>query len=308
MHIPSPAVAMRTLPLALLLTACGDISNAFLLEDTEFLDALPSSARQTVSIEPEGAKGWLDHAPTLLVVSYEVSTSVNDLLLGVLDTMDYVRTLRPSERTEDARRWGPYPYKGVDVEVWNTRTGAGRFDWGVDALADAGTLTYIAGTHYAGDSVAAGDGQFTWRLGDAAERVGEPARGTLVVDYDNRAGIDLLVDIQGVTDGTTAPLTALYAYRLAEGEGDFQYTFSADVNDDGLVEDCAIRTRWNVGLGGRADALVTGGSLGDTVERWSQCWDAAVYLVYEADDQGFVTPVGAEGDCSFPSFAEVDRI
>ena len=74
------------------------------------------------------------------------------------------------------------------------------------------------------------------------------------------------------------------------------------------MEDCAIRTRWNVGLGGRADALVTGGSLGDTVERWSQCWDAAVYLVYEADDQGFVTPVGAEGDCSFPSFAEVDRI
>jgi len=300
---------MRTLlPLAALLAGCGEISNAFLLEDTEFLDALPSSARQSVSIEPEAAKGWLDHAPTLLLISHQVSSSLNELLLGVLETMDHVRTLRPSERTENGRRWGPYPYEGVDVEVWSTRTGSGRFDWGVDALPESGQLTYIAGTHYAGDSVAAGDGQFTWLLGASAELSGEPTRGTLVVDYDNRAGIDLLVDIEDFSDGASAPLTARYAYRLLEGEGDFQYTFSADINDDGLAEDCEIRTRWSIGQGGRADAVVSGGSLGDTVERWSQCWDPGVYLVYEADEQGFVTPSGEESACSFPTFAEVDRI
>lgn len=306
--LSSPAAPMRILPLVLLV-GCGDISNAFLLEDAEFLDALPSGSRHTVTLEPEAAKGWRDHAPALLVLSGNVSDTVNGTLLEVLDAIDNVRTLRPTERSSDTRRWGPFPWAGIELAVWIARTGTGRFDWGVDAISGATTLPYIAGTHYAGDTVAAGDGAFTWSFDEVAALVGDTSRGTLTVDYDNRAGIDLLVDIDGVTSGVEPPVTARYAFRLLDGEGDFQYTTSGDINADGLVEDSSIRTRWTAGVGGRSDAIVTGGSLGSYVERWTQCWDGPVNLVYEADNMGLVTPVGTEAECgAYDAFAEVDRI
>ncbi len=310
--LPSPAAPMRALPL-FLLVGCGDISNAFLLEDAEYLDALPSQERHTVSIEPtatsDGAEGWRDHAPELLLLTAQVSDTVNGTLLDVLEAIDHVRTLRPTQRLPDGRRWGPWAWQdGVDLEVRMDRTGAGRFDWGVDASSSATTVPYMAGTHYAGDTVAAGDGAFTWSFDELAIVAGGPARGTLAVDYDNRAGIDLLVDIDGVTAGVEPPLTARYAFRLVEGEGDFQYTFSGDTDGDGLAEDYSIRTRWIEGVGGRSDAIVTGGSLGPYVERWSQCWNGAVDLVYEVDSLGLRIPVGEESACVYAEFGEVDRL
>ncbi len=314
---------MRTLPFVLLL-GCGNISNAFLLEDAEFLDALPSEARHTVTLEPAidadtsgdtsadtsaAAKGWLDDAPLLLVVSHDVSTSVNRSLLAVLTSIDRVRTVLPTSRTTDGRRWGPYDWaEGVQVELQITRTGQGRFDWGVDAVTASSRVPYLTGTHYAGPSVAAGDGAYTWSFDEVAALLGDSTRGTLTVDYDNRVGVDLLVDIVGVTDGIEPPLTARYAYSLVAGEGDFQYDTSGDLDEDGVAEDYSIRTRWVVGGGGRADAVVTGGSLGATVERWSQCWDGAVDLVYEADDLGWFAGSGDESACLYPAFAVVDRI
>lgn len=303
---------MRLLPTLLLLGACGDISNAWVLEDAAFLDALPSEERHTVAIEAEAAKGIGD-APSLLQLSAGVASSVNLTIFEVLLAMDDVRALRPSERTDDGRVWGPFPWReGVELTVWVERTGAGRFDWGVDAAADGEQLPYIAGTHYAGDSVAAGDGSFTWTFDEVAARAGDDARGAVSVDYDNRDGVDLLVHLEGVGDGTAAPLTADYAYRNISGEADFQYAWSADLGTpDGLLEDASIRTRWVVGEGGRADAVVTGGTLADLgglEERWTQCWGSRGTLTHESDTLGFVETVGEESDCRFPSFAEVDRL
>ena len=55
------------LPLALL-AGCGDVSNAWILEDVEFLDALPSEDRQNVALTDDAAKDTAD-APSLLTVS-----------------------------------------------------------------------------------------------------------------------------------------------------------------------------------------------------------------------------------------------
>lgn len=301
---------MRLLPLVLL-AACGDISNAWILEDAAFIDALPTESRHTVALDVATAAKGVEDAPSLLQLSYGVATDVNGTILQVLRTIDEVRALRPDERTEDGRRWGPYAWQeGVDVAVWVDRAGAGRFDWGVEVLTADATVPYITGTHYAGDTVAAGDGVFTWTFDDVAALVDGGARGTVEVDYDNREGIDLLVAIDGVTDGSTAPVTADYAFRLVAGEGDFQYATTADLGDtpDGSPEDVRVRTRWYQGGGGRADAVITGGTLGGLVEQWTQCWDPTLALTYEHDEFGLVTPSGDEGACVFPAFAEVDRI
>ncbi len=297
--------------LLLLLVGCGDISNAWILEDAAFLDALPAEARHTVALDDEAAAKGEEDGPWLRQLSVGMAAGVNTAIFEVLWAVDEVRQLPPAERTEDGRRWGPFALReGVDVGVWVERTGGGRFDWGVDATIDGAELPYIAGTHYAGETVAEGDGAFTWTFDDVSERIGDPTRGSVEVDYDNRDGVDLLVALRGVTDGTAEPGDADYAYRRVDGAGDFQYATTRDLGDspDGLEEDLRVRTRWIPGEGGRADAEIEGGTLGTRVERWSQCWSAARALVYEADDLGLVTPSGSEDACAFGDFAEVDRI
>lgn len=296
---------MRTLPL-LLLFGCGDVSNAWILEDVEFLDALPSEDRQSVALEEDAAKDTAD-APSLLAVSREIATQVNTTLFQVLWAVDEVRQLRPTERSETGRVWGPFEFwEDVSLRLTIERSSLGRFDWAIDAIGDE-TVPYIDGRHYAGDTVAAGDGQFSWSYDEVAPMVGSGAQGRVTVDYDNRDGIDFLVDLDGVSDGGGDPVTARYAYQLGE-TGDFQYATLYDLDSDGDFEDASIRTRWVPGGGGRADFVATGGSLGELVERWTQCWDTSLALVYEGDTYGWVEDSGDEADCAFGSFAEVDRI
>lgn len=300
---------MRTLPL-LLLVGCGDVSNAWILEDAEFVSALPDSDRHTVALESTDLTKGVEDWPELLALSYGVSRDVNALILQVLWSVDYVRTLPPDTRTEDGRRWGPYAWdEGVEFEIWVERAGPGRFDWGADAIGPVGTAPYVVGTHYAGDTVAAGDGQFTWTVDAVAEMIGDPSRGTLVVDYDNRDGIDLLVELVDVTDGSEDATNAMYAYQLIGEEGDFQYRTAADLGSaDGRIEDIAVRTRWNRETGGRSDATVSGGSLVGADELWSQCWNDTLAQTYQADTYGWFTQEGAESDCAYTSFGAVDRL
>ena len=293
------------LPLALL-AGCGDVSNAWILEDVEFLDALPSEDRQNVALTDDAAKDTAD-APSLLTVSRQIAENVNGTLFQVLWAVDEVRQLRPTARTEEGRIWGPFPFwEDVDLELTIERTSLGRFDWNIDAIGDT-RVTYVQGVHYAGDTVAAGDGQFAWSYDEVGPMVGSAAAGSVAVDYDNRDGIDFLVTMDGVTDGTTDAVTANYAYRLGD-TGDFQYATAYDLDGDGVTEDASIRTRWVPGGGGRADFVATGGSLGELVEQWSQCWDASLGLTYESDTYGWVEATGDETECAFTTFAAVDRI
>jgi hypothetical protein len=308
----SVLVALPGLPALLLLGGCGDISNAWILADTEFLDALPTADHQTVGLDTTGgaAKGIAD-APQLLQLSYAVSANVNGLIFQVLWAVDAVRAIRPTERTEDSRVWGPFAWRdGVELRAEMSRTGAGRFDWGIDALSDSvpDGVRYVSGTHYAGDTVADGDGQFTFVFDDLSAMLGETDAGTFTVDYDNRAGVDLLVDIDSVTDGSYAPVTARYAYRHADDEGDFQYDTLADTSGDGSLETIQVRTRWLDGQGGRSDAIVTGGSVGSAVVEFTQCWDDTLALTYQVDNYGIVTPTGSVDACPFADFARVDRL
>jgi hypothetical protein len=295
----------------LLLGGCGSISNAWILEDAEFLDALPAEERQTVAIDAESgaAKGETD-PPYLLVSSYGVAAQVNAAIFQVLDAVDAIRAIRPTERTDDTRTWGPFPWRdGVDIRAQMTRSGTGRYDWSVDAIDGTDEARLLEGVHFAGETVAQGDGQFTWTLDDTEAMLGEPARGTLVVDYDNRAGVDLLVDIDGWTDGSADPLDARYAYLDDGDQGDFQYATQADLGSDGGdPETVQVRTRWLADKSGRADAVITGGALGSLTAEWSQCWDSTLSLTYQDDTFHWFDASGTEDACVFDTFATVDRL
>lgn len=321
---------MRTLPSALAapllagLVGCGDnpVSNAIFAEDAEFLAALPSADRQTVSLEDEataGARGMvglakaeLGDVPELLQLSYDTAVSANVPVYQVLGTVDAVRDQPPSSRTEDGRAWGPFDVGGgVDVAVAMTRSGAGLYQWSIDASADGQGAVVAVGTHYAGDTVAAGDGAFTWHIGDYAALLGDPSTGTLVVDYDNREGVDLVLDLQAWSDGSADPVDQQYAFRRVDGQGDFQYRTPWDPPGDAVDElaTVEVRSRWIQGVGGRSDAKITGGGLGISF-KWSQCWDAGGSMTWQwTYPRAEALPeLGDEASCPFADFAEVDRI
>ncbi|MFZ5475622.1 MAG: hypothetical protein ACOZNI_02505 [Myxococcota bacterium] len=146
------------------LLACGNVSNQIFTSDAEFLAALPSAETQTLVFED----GLADGGPALLAGTSDVVDTSNGFVASVLGVVDDVRTLPPSARTEESRAWGPYPIQNdSDVDAEIVRVGDGRFDWTFHCANGGETRTIVSGIHYAGDTVAQGDGAFTWFAGDA---------------------------------------------------------------------------------------------------------------------------------------------
>ncbi|MFZ5475621.1 MAG: hypothetical protein ACOZNI_02500 [Myxococcota bacterium] len=119
--------------------------------------------------------------------------------------------------------------------------------------------------------------------------------------------MDIVGAVRGWSEGGSPALDYDYAFALEDLTGDFQYAVDWDVDETGADEHVEVRTRWIVGQGGRADAVVSGGDLGEVVERWTQCWDATGQLLYEADSEGWFEETGDADACAWDDFAELDR-
>jgi hypothetical protein len=235
----------------------------------------------------------------------EISGSLNGLATDMLETVDLVRSLSPTEREEDARRWGPWPVSqlgGAFLLVEIVRRGGDQYDWSFGlAEVEAGPFVDVfTGTHLAGSSVALGDGAFSWDLDALAGVTGLLASGRLDVDYDNRVGTEFLMDLQDLSfPGMTRTLDADYWYHQDEAsKGDFEYETSGDVGGGAAREDVEARTRWTEGGEGRSDARVSGGDLAEAITI-SECWDATGDLVYLVDTHGLFEGIGEPGACAF---------
>lgn len=297
-----------------LLVACGDVTNAVFAEDAEFVAVLPSEEHTTFDVPgvglTRGAKAAIGERPELLSSSIDVAGAVNGVIFDILGFVDEVRGLAPSARSADSRTWGPVAACGGDLTATIVRSGASQFDWGFTG-ARAGTGTeFLAGTHFAGRSVSDGDGSFTWDHAAYGAFCAVDTAGRLEVDYDNRVGVDLLVDLDALRTEGPDVWDAAYAYRYVDGEGDFQYRTSYDLPDDGTDEPAtvSVRTRWAEDGGGRADAVLTGGGLADRTMEWTQCWGADLDLTYQHDSLGVTPDEGDAAACRFGDFATVDRL
>lgn len=301
--------------LLILLFACGDVSNQVFTEDGDFLSAFPTESGQSIAFEADtvapDARAALGERADLVDLSVAISRDVNQFVFTLLHAVDTLRELAPAERGENSRRWGPYTWEcGVDLSARMARD-VGVYDWsfsGRTAGEDESTLFY--GRHYTGDTVAAGDGSFVWNHSRYADWCGLDESGSLTVDYDNREGIDLVVAIEGYSAGGVAVPDRSYAYLRTAELGDFQFRTDADLDWDESAElaSVTVRDRWIPGAGGRSDAVVTGGGLGEQELVWSQCWDAGGLLRYSADNLGITPEVGMLADCPLAEVGRVDRI
>ncbi len=294
---------MRAFGLTLALpvmVGCGNISNAVFTEDADFAAALPAETRTTLSAPP-GAD--TSTPPALLATTLDVGTALDDWLLTVTAVADTIRSAAPASRTEDGRTWGAYDWSGSDLTASMDRTGGTRYDWAVESNG-AG---FAAGTHYAGLTVAAGDGTFAWDQTSLSEQTGETSAGRVDVAYENRDGVDLVVVVDDWTPDSDAtdPTDAAFAYTLVTGSGDFQFSTTLDLGDE-VGAPAVVRARWVENVGGRADALVSlGTGLEDT---WTECWDNDGALIYETDSLEKVEPVGLDAACAVHGVELPDRI
>jgi hypothetical protein len=290
------------LALAFGLAGCGDYST----EDVRFLAALP--LREDLRVEvPEAAAGaqaacgtaeaeiWLSAKPT----SDGLNASV-DFLVGLVDA---VRRLPPSERLEDARRWGPFDdrnHPGREIQVTIARSGDGdgvehgyRFEGRVKG---GGAWTAILTGTFRGPSAEIGRGELQlsfealWALG--MNDAGTP-HGVMLASYDRTAvprtvGIDLGQGAFGVGGFNYG----FEGYR--DGSGWFEYRIRTAARP---LDTLTIASSFDEAGAGRAEVtyqtwLGFGGS-------FRQCWDAFACLVYVEDPNDY--------SCGTPpcSFGEV---
>lgn len=283
-----------------LVAGCGNVTNAVFTEDADYVAALPADGRTTLSDLP-GADAT---APTeLLQAALAAHAALDAALDAAADAADTVRSAAPTSRSDDGRTWGPYDWSEADLAAAMQRTGGTRYDWGFDVDG----APFASGTHYAGLTVASGDGSFSWDqdvLGDAGVGTGT---GQVTVAYESRDGVDLLVSEDDWSfDGSTAPRDATLAFHLETGSGDFQFRATLPRGD--ADEEAPVRVRWVESVGGRADASIVVDSAADT---WTACWDADGVLTYEVDTAGEVEPVGADagdGLCAVHGVELPDRI
>lgn len=300
--------------LVTLLGCTGGVSNQIFEDDANFLAALPDESRQTVGLDAdttdEAARGLGDRAD-LVDLSVGIAGEVNAFVFRTLSVVDAVRELPPAERSADGRRWGPYDVDcGVSASLLMSRE-FGVYGWSVLGNPGEGDdATVLYGTHYAGTSVAGGDGTFVWDHSRWASWCGADETGLVAVDYDNRDGVDLLVQVDDWSRDGEAPTDWTYAYRRTAELGDFQYRTVGDLEADGSDElaTVTVRDRWVPGVGGRSDALVTGGGFGAETWRWSQCWGPTGRLLYQDDSLGLVDALGEAEACLYTDVGVADRI
>lgn len=300
---------MRFSMLAILAPGCGTISNAEFLDDADFLAALP---REEQSLQVEGSSAAKAEAggPSLRRGAVAASAGVNVFILGLLGAVDDLRDLPPATRTDDGRTWGPYTWlESVSVTAEVSRT-ATVYDWSFLGRSGSETAEFLAGTHYAGETVRSGDGVFGYDIGAVCGWSSADCAGRLEVDYDLRQATDLVVDVIDYATADRDPVSYRYAYWGDGQVGDFEFAADLDFDWDDTDEEghAEQRMRWIAGEGGRADATLTGAGLGRLSLDVAQCWDAALELTYQWDSAGQLERVGEEEDCVYAEGGGVERI
>jgi hypothetical protein len=292
----------------LVLIACGEpISNAVFYEDAAFLAAIPSFENHGVAYPalPEDDTASLD--TDLRQQSADVAGFVNASLGDLMALSDFLRVEEPSLREDDLRSWGPSSLGSgtrslllVDI----IRSGEGQYDWAfmLSETSSGPWDDFFRGTHYAGATVAEGDGSFEADLGLLAAALDGEREGSLRMSYDHRDGTSLRLALDGYRALAKEPLLdARFGYdTYASGGADFQYSLESETLLEGpLRERAGVRSRWNAEGALRADSLLSGGELGDEEYSLSQCFDEAGVLVYQGDSHAVVEPIGAEWDCAW---------
>ena len=314
---------------------CGDLSQEDLLfragipvkgalavvppgTEDEVDDALASSARQAMEENCDG---------DLLCETRNLARGFNGLTFFLLDLVDAIAALPPSERSPGRRVWGPHfdaeQGKTFRFEMQRSDDGATftfclharigfvarapAVDCGVEADADSEMQRVLTGSFspsgIVGDAARLGAGTMTL-FSERLNRLNGEARFARQVDFafDNRDQATAIhIDLLGTTVDDVDRDAAYDFIRDDTGSGTLAFDVFADlVPSDAVLqrrqlERIRLRAAWNEALAGHAIGVVDGGNAGDRTFTLEQCWDASLARVYSRDVDD--TEVGSVDAC-----------
>lgn len=248
---------------------------------------------------------WSDY----YLFTAKVTSDVNAMIALPLILVDHVTQYPPSEINDEGTvaTWGPYSDALDPVEtalVVSHPSPESDWEWTFIQKAkgadDADYVPVIAGIVDAGSTRELHSGTFAIDFDTMTTmnpNVG--AGGVFVSEYDvDEAGVTAAAIFQGFHDGGQE-IDAAYEYDQIHGaEGTMDLGWLGDLDGDGTDEIHVVRSRWTAEGAGRADAVLTGGSLGETAFFESECWDGQFDPVYNANSWSG-TEDGDAGLCAF---------
>jgi hypothetical protein len=338
MRAAVPALAAVVVALA----GCGNLSQ----EDLLFRAGVP--AKRAVAVVPPGTENEVDDALStraqglsatrrqaveeacdgdLLCETRNLARGFNGFTFFLLDIVDAVSALPPTERSPGRRVWGPH----FDADQGSTfrfemnrdddgatfsfclhaaRGFVGRapdVDCDVESDEASGLQRVLTGSFapsgIAGDNARLGKG--TMRLEtERLNRLNGEARFARVVDFafDHTDGqTDIHIDLLGASVDDVERDAAYDFVRSAAGDGTLAFDVFADlVPGDALLdrrqlERVRLRAAWLADTSGRAIGVVDGGNAGERTFTIEQCWDTTLATVYRRDVGG--DEAGDVGQC-----------
>lgn len=296
-----------------------------------FKAAIPNSDKIKISVSDSSsafAKSSLTEEGE--VASYygwakALAVSLNADLVHLLEIIDAITNDSSilSIATEGAHVWGPFTHTdGITYKFTMDKDGDTYtidFSATSDLVTPAGTyITLLDGTvEESLDVTDAGSnqGNFTIYSADRGTVIGEDdMQGTMDIEYDTRyegkkffyvAFNDVVTE-----DYSGTPLEGYYDYDedqdAASGLPVIAYTISIK-NDllpssDSLLEDVSLTGRWvgeTMDSAGVADVSMTGGDVGASEIKLSECWDSATLSIFFASNANPAAGYGDSEDCSF---------
>jgi hypothetical protein len=280
-----------SLALALLLCACGNLSN----EDIAFLAAMPHKDDLHVRVPQQAAQPAcaLGDASQWLAAK-DTGERLNAGVDAVLALIDAIRRTSPTSRKPDLRIWsfpdGKHP--GVHIEAsilrlpppqsGNPREQAWSF--AIDARRGNGRYLEILYAYFVGVDARTGLGEITINFANTrALQINEPndPTGNLVIHYD-LSGDPRTVQIDlGAAGLGLSQFTYFYA-GYANGSGRFDYLYP-----DAQGNRFALQAWFTRDGAGKADMLVR--TAQGTTGTLNECWDSSACLTF-IDDPLRLTP------------------
>ena len=329
MRAALPALAAVVVALA----GCGNLSQ----EDLLFRAGVP--AKQAVAVVPPGTEDEVDDALStsaqglkatrrqaveeacdgdLLCETRNLARGFNGVTFFLLDIVDAISALPPTERSPGRRVWGPHfdadqgatfrfeMVRSDDGDTFSFCLHAARGFVGransvsceVESDEASGLQRVLTGSFapsgIAGDSARLGKGTMQLET-ERLNRLNGEARFARVVDFafDHTDGqTDIHIDLLGASVDNVERDAAYDFTRSAAGDGTLAFDVFADiVAGDALLdrrqlERVRLRAAWLAEKSGRAIGVVDSGNAGQQTFTIEQCWDAALATVYRRDAAG----------------------
>jgi hypothetical protein len=280
--------------MATLLSGCGSpITNHVLVEDFEFLDALPSRSRHA---GPTAVMNAPLKDALLLQEAQQAGDNLNQLTEAIFTVSDVLLATVPDERNTTLRSWEPVSVvdeRDDEVFLFWVQAELLRTDdsqdivWTIQAAADTDGPFVDVGT---GRHDPSGAGSFRWDISAHAVLIGEQAEGTLEVKYE--------VDEDGAR---------ISEYRVEEqffgtdqlwvthGQAALAFTSVLELTEDGLEWPGWVQTVHVPEKGGRALGALYKSE--NDVFNFASCWSADGVSQWVHGDVDIATH-GTETNCT----------